>query len=285
MTLKTLRNKLDNKEISAVELTKEYLKRIKEKDKFLNSFITVSEELAIFEAKTAQESIDKGAALGMCGIPIAIKDNILTKGIKTTCASKILKDFVPQYDATVIERLKNEGAVILGKTNMDEFAMGSTTKNSYFERCKNPYNPDFITGGSSGGSAASVASNLTPVALGSDTGGSVRQPAAFCGVLGIKPTYGTVSRYGLVAFASSMDQIGVLANTSEDLGFVLNSIAGYDKNDMTTAKLSNVDFLCDIGISLKGIKIGIPKEFFSNEVDSEIKNAVFGVLDFYLKIN
>ena len=207
MTLKTLRKKLDNREISAIELTKEYLKRIKQKDKLINSFITVCEDMALEEAKKAQTVIDKKKSRGMCAIPVSIKDNICTSGIKTTCASKILKDFVPSYDATVIKRLKCEHAVILGKNNMDEFAMGSTNKNSYFGRCKNPYNPEFVTGGSSGGSAAAVACGFTPASLGTDTGGSVRQPAAFCGVCAIKPTYGTISRYGLVAFASTFDQI------------------------------------------------------------------------------
>lgn len=284
MTLKKIREKLDNKDISAIELTKEYLNKIKEKDTHINSFITVLEDEALNDAKSAQEVIDKGAAYGMCGIPLSVKDNICTKGIKTTCASNILKDFIPPYDATVIKKLKSENAVILGKNNMDEFAMGSTNKNSYFGRCKNPYNPEFITGGSSGGSAASVSAGLTPVSLGTDTGGSVRQPAAFCGVCGIKPTYGTVSRFGLIAFASTMDQIGVLANHPEDLGFLLNTISGYDENDQTTAKIPKTDYLSEINISLKGLKIGIPKEFFSEKVDSQIKEAVFRVLDFY-KVN
>ncbi len=280
MSLTELRKKLDSHEISVKELTKEYMEKIEKKDKILNSFITVCDETEK-EAIAAQDIIDKGQSKAMTGIPISIKDNICTEGIRTTCASKMLNDFVPFYNATVTEKLNNEKAVILGKTNMDEFAMGASSCTSYFGRVKNPYNTDCVPGGSSGGAAASVAAGLCAAALGSDTGGSVRQPAAFCGVTGLKPTYGTVSRYGLIAFASSLDQIGVIANSAEDTGYVLNSIYGYDVNDRTTSKKAQGNYLSKIGQNIKGLKIGIPKEFFSDAVSDDVKQSVMSAAEYY----
>ena len=210
MALKQLREMLDRKEISAVELTQEYLDKIESKDKTINSYITVCPDSAIEEAKAAQALIDSGNTSALTGIPLSVKDNICTMDVKTTCASKMLEDFVPPYDAFVMEKLKSQNAVMLGKTNMDEFAMGGSSQTSYFGGVKNPYDVTRVSGGSSGGAAASVAADLCAAALGSDTGGSVRQPASFCGVTGLKPTYGTVSRWGLIAFASSLDQIGIL---------------------------------------------------------------------------
>lgn len=271
MALQKLRDMLDKKEISAVELTETYLDRIKEKDTKINSYITVCNESAISEAKNAQKVIDSGRSTAFTGIPVSVKDNICTKGIKTTCASKMLEDFVPPYDATVAKKLKNNNAVILGKTNMDEFAMGGSSQTSYFGGVKNPFDTSRVPGGSSGGAAASVSADLCAAALGSDTGGSVRQPASFCGVTGLKPTYGTVSRWGLIAFASSLDQIGVVAKSAEDTGYILNGIYGYDENDATTSKKSTGDYNCLVGSNISNLKIGIPKEFFGDGLDDEVK--------------
>ena len=284
MSLRELRTKLDKKEISAVELTKEYLGRTEQLDGEINSYITVCKEEAMEQAKAAQKLIDSGNAGALTGIPISVKDNICTRGIRTTCASKMLADFIPPYDATVIERLKNAGAVILGKTNMDEFAMGGSSQTSYFGGVKNPYDTSRVTGGSSGGAAASVAADLCAAALGSDTGGSVRQPAAFCGVTGLKPTYGTVSRWGLVAFASSLDQIGIIAKSAEDGGFLLNCICGYDENDATTSKSAKGDYTALVGTDISKIKIGLPREFFSDGINDEVKTAVLDAAQYYKKL-
>ena len=281
MSLLDLRKKLDKKEIGALELSQEYFKRIEEKDKNINSYITVTKEEAAKNAKKAQEEIDAGTAKALTGIPLSVKDNICTKGITTTCASHMLEDFKPVYDATVMQRLNNENIVLLGKTNMDEFAMGGSSQTSYFGGVKNPYDTERVTGGSSGGAAASVAGGLCAAALGSDTGGSVRQPASFCGVTGLKPTYGAVSRYGLIAFASSLDQIGVLGNSAEDTGYVLNTIAGYDENDATSSKKAGGDYLSMIGMDISGLKIGIPKEFFSEGISDEVKEKVMAGAKFY----
>lgn len=283
MKLTEMRKKLDSGEIGAVELTKEYMKRIDQFDGTIKSYITVCEEEAIRNAESAQKLIDDGNAKAMTGIPISVKDNICTKGIKTTCASKMLEDFVPVYDAYAVEKLKNEGFVMLGKTNMDEFAMGGSSQTSYFGGPKNPYNPEYVTGGSSGGAAASVAAGLCAAALGSDTGGSVRQPSAFCGVTGLKPTYGTVSRWGLIAFASSLDQIGVIGTSAEDTGYVLDSIYGKDANDATSSALSKGGYTSLIGKDISRIKIGVPKEFF-NGCSDEVKEAVMKAADYYRSI-
>ncbi len=275
---------LDRKEISAVELTQEYLTRIEKSDKTLNSFITICHESALLDATKAQKRIDDNCSSMLTGIPVSIKDNICTHGIKTTCASKMLQSFVPPYDATVVKRLKEQNAVILGKTNMDEFGMGNTSQNSIFGGVKNPYDTSRISGGSSGGGAVSVSANLCVVALGSDTGGSVRQPAAFCGVTGLKPTYGCVSRHGLVAFASSLEQIGIITKSAEDTGFVLNCICGYDENDMTTSKNAKGDYLSLIGTDIRKFRVGVPAEFFTDGLNDEIKDAVFDAIEYYRRL-
>ncbi len=280
MTLTELRKKLDSHEIGAVELAQDYLKKIKERDAVINSYITVCEEEAIEMAKKAQGVIDRGEAKPLTGIPVSVKDNICTDGIRTTCASRMLEDFVPVYDATAVAKLKAENYVMLGKTNMDEFAMGGSSQTSYFGGPTNPYNTDCVTGGSSGGAAASVAAGLCAAALGSDTGGSVRQPSAFCGVTGLKPTYGTVSRWGLIAFASSLDQIGVVANSAEDTAYVLNTIYGYDENDATTSQKSMGDYTSMVGEDISKLKIGVPKEFFEG-TDDEVREAVLKAADYY----
>lgn len=284
MALKKLRDMLDKKEISAVELTKKYLERIKNTDANINSYITVLYDEAIEDAKKAQSLIDSKNASAFTGLPISVKDNICTKNIRTTCASRMLEDFIPPYDATVIEKLKKSGIVMLGKTNMDEFAMGGSSQTSYFGGVKNPYNTACVTGGSSGGAAASVAADLCAAALGSDTGGSVRQPASFCGVTGLKPTYGTVSRWGLIAFASSLDQIGVIAKSAEDTGYLLNGIYGYDANDATSSKKSEGEYTSRIGSDISKIKIGVPKEFFGEGINDEVKAAVLGAAAYYKKL-
>ena len=280
MTLTELRKKLDSREIGAVELAQDYLKKIKERDTVINSYITVCEEEAIEMAKKAQSVIDAGESKPLTGIPVSIKDNICTDGVRTTCASHMLEDFVPVYDATAVAKLKADNFVMLGKTNMDEFAMGGSSQTSYFGGPKNPYNTDCVTGGSSGGAAASVAAGLCAAALGSDTGGSVRQPSAFCGVTGLKPTYGTVSRWGLIAFASSLDQIGVVANSAEDTAYVLNAIYGYDENDATTSQKSMGDYTSMVGEDISKLKIAVPKEFFEG-TDDEVREAVLKAADYY----
>ncbi|MBR4224357.1 MAG: Asp-tRNA(Asn)/Glu-tRNA(Gln) amidotransferase subunit GatA, partial [Oscillospiraceae bacterium] len=259
-TIKELRSLLDSKEISAPELTKAYLDRIDTVDKKLDSFITVTPEQAMAAAEKAQERINKGEAAPLTGIPLAIKDNICTEGVLTTCASRMLENFVPPYNATVMDKLAAQDAVMLGKTSMDEFAMGGSTQTSAFAKTHNPYDLDRVPGGSSGGSAAAVGGDLCAASLGSDTGGSIRQPASFCGVTGIKPTYGRVSRYGLVAFASSFDQIGPIARSAEDCGIILNAISGYDPHDGTSSHNAVPDFNEKIGSGMKGVKIALVKE-------------------------
>ena len=281
MSLKDLRAALDSKQISAVELAQKYLDKIDTDDKKINSYITVCREGALNDAKAAQELIDSGNSGAFTGIPISVKDNICTLGVKTTCASKMLENFVPIYDATVIEKLKKDKFVMLGKTNMDEFAMGGSSQISYFGGVKNPYDTDRVTGGSSGGAAASVAAGLCAAALGSDTGGSVRQPAAFCGVTGLKPTYGAVSRWGLIAFASSLDQIGIIANSAFDTGYVLNGIYGYDCNDATSSKKSEGGYTSLVGSDISKLKIGLPKEFFGDGIADDVKEAVLNAAEYY----
>ena len=281
LTVKELREKLDSKEVSAVELTKAYLERIAEKDPEIKSFLTVCEDSALKQAEAAQKKIDAGEATALTGIPFGIKDNICTEGVKTTCASKMLEDFVPPYNATVMRKLEEQGMVMLGKLNMDEFAMGGSTATSYFKKTVNPYDFNKVPGGSSGGSAACVAAELAPVALGSDTGGSIRQPSSFCGVTGLKPTYGAVSRFGLVAFASSLDQIGPIAKSAVDCGAVFNSVCGFDPHDGTTSKHAHADALSLVGQSVKDLKIAVPKEFFDAGIDDEVKPVSYTHLDVY----
>lgn len=280
-TLGSLREMLDTKQISAAELCKEYSDSIKTKDSDVLGYITVTEDEALKNAEKAQEIIDKGEAKALTGIPLAIKDNICTDGIRTTCASKMLENFVPPYDANVIEKLKAENYVLLGKTSMDEFAMGGSTQTSAFAKTRNPFDLSRVPGGSSGGSAAVVSAGLAPAALGSDTGGSIRQPASFCGVTGLKPTYGRVSRYGLVAFASSLDQIGPIANSAVDCGTILNVICGKDSRDATSANKPAEDFNAKVGKDTKGMKIALPKEFFADSTDDEVKNAVLAAAKKY----
>ena len=275
---------LDSKEISAVELTEQYLDRIEKSDKEINSYITVCKENALADAKKAQEVIDSGNSGAFTGLPISVKDNICTLGVKTTCASHMLDDFIPPYNATVMEKLKKDNIVMLGKTNMDEFAMGGSSQTSYFGGVKNPYDLTRVTGGSSDGAAASVSADLCAAALGSDTGGSVRQPASFCGVTGLKPTYGTVSRWGLIAFASSLDQIGVIAKSAEDTGYMLEGIYGYDENDATSSKKSEGNYNSLIGSDVNKLKIGVPKEFFGDGLNDEVKTAVLNAVEYYKKL-
>lgn len=281
LTVKELREKLDRKECSAPELVKAYLGRISEKDPEINSFLTVCEDNALRQAEAAQKKIDAGEAGPLTGIPFGVKDNICTEGIKTTCASRMLEDFIPPYQATVMDKLEAAGMVLLGKLNMDEFAMGNTTASSYFGKTTNPFDKNKIPGGSSGGSAASVSASFVPVALGSDTGGSIRQPSAFCGVTGMKPTYGSVSRFGVVAFASSFDQVGPVANSAYDCGVVFNALSGFDLRDGTSSKHNHADALGLIGESLKGLKIAVPKEFFEAGIDEEVKTSVYGAVKAY----
>ena len=274
-----LRFMLDKRLISAPELAKIILDRIAESDSKLNSYITVCEKEALADAERAQKMIDSGNARMLTGIPISVKDNICTKDIRTTCGSKMLSDFVPFYDAAAVERLKNEGCVIPGKTNMDEFAMGSSSQTSYFGGVKNPLDPTRSPGGSSGGAAAAVAAGLCIAALGTDTGGSVRQPAAFCGAVGLCPTYGTVSRYGLIAFASSLDRIGIIASWARDCAFMLDAISGRDERDATSSD-TNGGYAAKCGSSMRGIRIGLPKEFLDAS-DTEVSRAVIRAANFY----
>ena len=275
------REMLDSKKISAKELAETYIGRIKSVDGEVKSFITVTEEQALKQAELAQEKIDKGEASALCGIPVAIKDNICTEGVKTTCASKMLENFIPPYNATVMEKLNAENIVMLGKVSMDEFAMGGSTQTSAFAKTRNPYNTECVPGGSSGGSAAAVSAGLCTVALGSDTGGSIRQPASFCGVTGLKPTYSRVSRYGLVAFASSLDQIGPVASNAKDCGIILNTIAGYDPHDGTVSKRDVDNYISKIGQSVKGLKVAVPVEFYADGIDEIVKKNVLKAVDAY----
>ena len=269
MLLPDLRKQLDEKKISSFELTKLYLDKIKKADNILNSYITVDYEGAVKKANDIQALIDSGSCSPMTGIPISIKDNICTEGLKTTCASKMLDSFIPPYNATVVKKLNN--AVILGKTNMDEFGMGSDSSTSHYGTVKNPYNITRVSGGSSGGAAAAVAAGLCPAAIGTDTGGSIRQPASFCGVTGLVPTYGTVSRYGLIAFASSLDRIGIIARSAEDTDFVLDCIAGHDERDMT----SHSTAFRTAPKTIKGQRIAVIKELMNSSCAHIEKAAKF----------
>ncbi len=271
-----LGKKIKEKEISVSEAVKLQIDRIKEKDSEYNCYVSVLEDSALAEAAEVQKRIDSGELdnAPLAGVPVAVKDNICTKGIKTTCSSKILHNFLPPYNATVVERLKAQGAVIIGKTNMDEFAMGSTTETSYFGITKNPRNTDYVPGGSSGGSAAAVAADEAFYALGSDTGGSIRQPSSFCGVTGIKPTYGTVSRYGLIAYASSLDQIGPIGKNVADCAAALDIISGHDSKDSTSVPTKSYEYLKALDGDVRGMKIGIPRGYLGNGLSDEIKSNI-----------
>ena len=280
LTVHELIEKLDNKELTSKQIVEAYEKRINEKENDVNSFITITTKSAIEQA----ENIDKNRKTKLAGIPIGIKDNICTKGIKTTCASKMLENFVSPYDATVVEKLDKNQIISLGKLNMDEFAMGSSTENSAMKITKNPWNLNKVPGGSSGGSAAAVAANMVPWALGSDTGGSIREPASFCGVVGLKPTYGLVSRYGLVAFASSLDQIGPITKDVRDAAILLNVIAGYDEKDSTSANKPKIDYEKSLTNNIKGLKIGVPKEFFGEGINEEVKEKLKEAINIYKEL-
>ena len=279
-TAHEIHDKYISKELKVIDVVKAFFDKIKTDDEKIKAYITLCEEEALKDAEVVQAKIDNGEAIGpLAGIPIAIKDNMCTKGVKTTCASKMLENFIPPYDATVITKLKEAGAIIIGKTNMDEFAMGGSTEHSAFFKTHNPVNLNKVPGGSSGGSAAAVAGDLAPISLGSDTGGSIRQPASFCGIVGLKPTYGLISRYGLVAFASSFDQIGPFAKDVEDTANLLNVIAGYDEMDSTSAKIEKVDYTKSLVNDVKGLKIGVPKEFMAEGVNEEVKAAVSAAVE------
>ena len=274
-TASELSEMLKNKECSAVELCNDVLARINETENKIGSYVTVAEE----SAKENAKKIDKAMAAGeklhpLAGIPIGIKDNISTKGIRTTCSSKMLENYVPPFDATVMNKINNAGMTVLGKMNMDEFAMGSSTETSYMHLTRNPYNTECVPGGSSGGSAAAVAAGEAILTLGSDTGGSIRQPAALCGVVGMKPTYGSVSRYGLVAFASSLDQIGPLGKSVKDVAMLQSLICGHDRYDATSKNIEYPDYAAALKENAKSLKIGIPKEYFGEGIDSQVKESV-----------
>jgi aspartyl-tRNA(Asn)/glutamyl-tRNA(Gln) amidotransferase subunit A len=273
-TIAELSRALSNKQISSVELTKLFLDRIKQHDEKLNCFITVTEERALKAAEAADTLRAQGKAGVLTGIPIAQKDIFCTDGVKTSCGSKMLDNFIAPYDATVVSHLKAAGTVMLGKTNMDEFAMGSSNETSYYGTVKNPWNIAYVSGGSSGGSAAAVAASLVPCATGTDTGGSIRQPAALCGITGIKPTYGRVSRYGMVAFASSLDQGGPFAKTAEDTAILLNAMSGFDERDSTSVNQAVPDYTKTLNDSIKGMRIGLPKEYFSDGLNPEIAKKI-----------
>lgn len=273
---------LRKQEYSSVELTEAYLKAIREKDEKIGAFLTLTEGEALAAAKASDERRAAGTLLSpIDGIPGAIKDNICTKGVRTTCASRMLADYIPPYNATVMEKLNGAGLVMLGKLNMDEFAMGSSTENSAMQITHNPRDLSRVPGGSSGGSAAAVAAEETPYALGSDTGGSIRQPAAFCGVVGMKPTYGSVSRYGLVAFASSLDQIGPLTANVRDNAMILDAIAGYDRHDATSINRTYTDFTAELGLGVKGMRIGLPEQFFGEGISPDVRSAVLAAAETY----
>lgn len=273
---------LRKQEYSSVELTEAYLKAIREKDEKIGAFLTLTEGEALAAAKASDERRAAGTLLSpIDGIPGAIKDNICTKGVRTTCASRMLADYIPPYNATVMEKLNGAGLVMLGKLNMDEFAMGSSTENSAMQITHNPRDLSRVPGGSSGGSAAAVAAEETPYALGSDTGGSIRQPAAFCGVVGMKPTYGSVSRYGLVAFASSLDQIGPLTANVRDNAMILNAIAGYDRHDATSINRTYTDFTAELGLGVKGMRIGLPEQFFGEGISPDVRSTVLAAAETY----
>ncbi|PTN12413.1 Asp-tRNA(Asn)/Glu-tRNA(Gln) amidotransferase subunit GatA [Nitrosomonas aestuarii] len=283
-SLKQLSKRLADREISSVELTTEFLKRIKQLNPQYNAFITVDDEKALAQARIADQKIATDKAIPLTGIPVAQKDIFCAKGWLTTCGSKMLSNFVSPYDACVIERFNQAGAVNIGKTNMDEFAMGSSNETSFYGPVRNPWDVAAVPGGSSGGSACAVAARMAPVATGTDTGGSIRQPAALCGISGIKPTYGTVSRYGMIAFASSLDQGGPMAKSAEDLALMLNVMTGFDARDSTSLQRETEDYMRNLEKPLSGLRIGLPKEYFAEGMSSDVEKAVEQALGEYRKL-
>lgn len=280
LTIHELRDLIRSKQVSAREVTSSFLERIESVESKVKAFITTTPEIALKKAESIDETLARGEQVPpLAGIPVAIKDNMCTRGVLTTCASRILYNYKPVYDATVVERLERAGCVMLGKTNLDEFAMGSSTENSGFFTTRNPWNLDTVPGGSSGGSAAAVAADECAFALGSDTGGSIRQPASFCGVVGMKPTYGRVSRYGLVAFASSLDQIGPITKDVTDCAIVLNAICGKDPRDSTSLDVPVPDFTQCLRDDVRGLRIGVPRDFFAMGTDPDVEFAVRRAVD------
>jgi aspartyl-tRNA(Asn)/glutamyl-tRNA(Gln) amidotransferase subunit A len=282
-SLAEIADDLRNRRYSSVELTQHFLNRIQQHQD-LNAFITVTADIALQQAENADKQLAAGNTGPLTGIPLAQKDIFCTDGIKTSCGSKMLDNFSAPYNATVVEQLNAAGTVLLGKLNMDEFAMGSSNETSFYGVCKNPWNLDAVPGGSSGGSAAAVAARLTPLATGTDTGGSIRQPAAFCGITGLKPTYGRVSRYGMIAYASSLDQGGPMAKSAEDAARLLQAMAGFDTKDSTSVDQAVPDFSANLNQSLAGLKIGLPEEFFSDDLNSDMATAIETAIDEYKKL-
>jgi len=283
-TIKAIQQGLAQKKFSSVEITRQYLDRIDSYNSTINCFITVTDELALQQAKTADAVIARGEAGALTGVPLAHKDIYCTDGIKTSCASRMLDNFIAPYDATIIEKFRQGGAVMLGKTNMDEFAMGSSNENSYYGAVANPWDFERVPGGSSGGSAAAVAASLAPGATGTDTGGSIRQPAALCGISGIKPTYGRVSRYGMIAFGSSLDQGGPLARSAEDCAILLQAMAGFDPRDSTSIDREVPDYSEQLNDDIRGLKIGLPKEYFAEGLDADVARVIETAIQEYRRL-
>ncbi len=283
-TLSELSHGLRSKAFSSEELTRHYLARIERHDPQLSSYITVTPELAVAQARAADRQLQAGTGGPLCGIPLAQKDIFCTKGVKTSCGSRMLDNFIAPYNATTVERFNSAGTVLLGKTNMDEFAMGSSNETSYYGAVKNPWDMAAVPGGSSGGSAAAVAARLAPAATGTDTGGSIRQPAALCGITGIKPTYGRVSRYGMIAFASSLDQGGVMAATAEDAALLLAVMAGFDERDSTSVDHPVPDYTAGLDSPLQGLRIGLPKEYMEAGLDPDTAGAVEAAVGEYRRL-
>jgi len=282
LTVHELQEKIKNKELTITQIVEAYIETIKEKEPQIDAFITMQLEEALEKAKKLDEQIANGKeSTSLSGIPIGIKDIICTKGVRTTCASKMLENFIAPYDATVMEKINEKEMISLGKLNMDEFAMGSSNEHSYFKKTKNPWDLSRIPGGSSGGSAAAVAADMVPWALGTDTGGSIRQPASLCGIVGLKPTYGLVSRYGVIAYASSLDQVGVFTKDVEDCAILLNVIAGKDEKDTTSVDVGEKDYTKCLNQDVKGLKIGVPKEFFGEGINEEVKQSLYKAIEEY----
>ncbi len=280
-SLSQLSDALHSGDITSVELTQHYLDRIKQHNEGINAFITVTEDNALAQAKQADEQLQQKTAGPLTGIPLAHKDIFCTEGVRTSCASKMLDKFIAPYNATVVEKINASGMVTLGKTNMDEFAMGSSNETSFYGAVKNPWDTNRVPGGSSGGSAAAVAARLAPIATGTDTGGSIRQPAALCNLTGLKPTYGRVSRYGMIAFASSLDQAGPMANSAEDAAMLLNAMSGFDERDSTSVERDVPDYTTSINDSIEGLKIGLPKEYFGEGLDSDVAATIEAAVKTY----